>query len=147
MKLLVLFAALFISQMSFAEEIYAPKYFCHDAGGFLTDDDFVRLTLGYELQKKRDNYRSDPSLPEGYEIGSVDEFLKQHPDCCSVERGSSYMRRGWLERWIDGEQVAVWIVIPSTTVGERMLNLTYFTNQCGEMNEDRSFGFSVRRTE
>jgi len=129
-----------------------PKFFCDAQERHLSDEEFVRLALGYELEKRQAGYLNDTNPPDGYEIGSVDRFLDANPGSYSVERDPKYRRDGggfgsWLNRWINGENVAIWILIPSNTVGEPKLSLTYFVDECGEINGDRRFRLSDYLTE
>jgi hypothetical protein len=126
---------------------YDPKFYCDAQERFLSDEDFVRLALRYELEKQQAGYPYDAKPPDGYEIGSEDEFLAQNSDSYSVERDPKNMRNGgglggWIERWFNGEQIAISILLPSGTVGEPKLVLIYFTDECGTKNMDRTYWIS-----
>lgn len=133
---------------AYAQDTYDPKFYCDEQERFLSDEEFVRLALGYELEKQQAGYRHDTTPPEGYEIGSVDAFLENNPDGFNVERdpkawrnqGRSWMAR--LEDWLDGEQVIISILLPSETIGESKLILFYLTDECGTINDDRFFSIS-----
>lgn len=145
MKHLILILFLISSNAVFAQADIDERFFCDAQDRLLTDEDFVRLALGYELQKMRAEYPFDTALPEGYEIRSVDGFLELNPDSYTIDRDPKNMRNqstSWLARfedWLDGEQIAIWILVPASTSGEPMLFLTYFVDECGEINLDRSF--------
>lgn len=139
-----------------AQAEISEKFFCKAQNRILTDDDFVRLALGRELEIMRDSlmrngfvYRHFGVPLEGYEISSVDEFLETNPSCCRVVRDPKHMRRrstSWLMRlddWLDGEQILTLLLIPSNTVGEPMVSIDYYTDECGEINYDRSYTISI----
>jgi len=153
---LVLALFLNLPNMLNAQADIDEKFFCDAQDRILTDDDFVRLALGRELEIMRDSltrngyvYRRLGVSLEGYEISSVDEFLETNPSCCRVVRDPKHMRRrsaSWLMRledWLDGEQILTLLLIPSSTVGEPMVSIDYYTDECGEINYDRSYTISI----
>jgi hypothetical protein len=102
------------------------------------------LALGYELQEPQKYSYAGVDYTERYEIGSVESFLKNNPDGFDVYRDPKHMRNqgrslmARLEGWLDGEQIEIWISVPSNTAGEPMLLITYFTDECGRRNFPRS---------
>ena len=146
---------IFLLPFAVSAQEYDSKFFCNAQDRILTNDDFVRLALGRELEIMQDRLmrngyvysRFGVSL-EGYEIGSVDEFLQKNPNCCRVVRDPKNMRRqstSWLMRlddWLDGEQILTLLLIPSDTVGEPMVSVRYYTDECGAINYDRSYTIS-----
>jgi hypothetical protein len=96
------------------------KFFWDAQDRILTDDYFVRLAWGRELEIMRDSltrngyvYRRLGVSLEGYEISSVDEFLETNLSCCRVVRDPKYMRRrstSWLMRledWLDDRSYTI----------------------------------------
>jgi len=141
-------ALIALAFLAYAQERYEPEFYCDAQDRLLSDADFVQLALAYELEKRDSGYRHDNALPEGYQIVSGDKFLKKNPSSYNIVRDPKNMRnqsKSWLARfedWLDGEQIAIWLIIPSDTIGEPKLLLAYFTNECGEMNRDRHYRIS-----
>lgn len=131
------------------EQNYDQKFYCDAQKRFLSDEAFVRLALRSELERQPVGYyRPGATQPERYEIGPVDVFLKNNPDGFHVVRDPKNMRnqgRSWmarLEDWLDGEQIAIYIFVPSDTVGEPKLVLSYYTDECGTINGGRGYRIS-----
>lgn len=138
-----------------------PEFYCGEQARYLSDEDFIRIAINNEIELIRDSlvrngyvYRRFQVPLEGYEISSLDEFLEANPGCCRVVRDPKSMRRrstSWLMRledWLDGEMVQTNLLIPSDTAGEPMVLVRYFTDECGNINYDRSYTISnLRYTE